>query len=105
MRFDLEESIAAMKRGDKTQTRRRSPYWLNKKPGDRITIVHKGEYLGYATVVRTWEHALGSTTEGEARAEGYDGWHTFSAVWWGMHPDAIALDTVYAIEFKDIRWK
>ncbi len=48
MRFDLAESIQAMREGRKTQTRRRSPYWLKKRPGSRISIVHQGQYLGTA---------------------------------------------------------
>lgn len=105
MRFDLIESIEALRAGRKTQTRRRSAYWLKKQPGDRITIAHKGEYLGYATVVRTWRQTLGEMFPSEACVEGYTGVADFLMAWVGMYPDATAQDEVTAIEFKDIRWK
>jgi hypothetical protein len=105
MRFDLPESIAAMRTGRKKQTRRRSPYWLNKKPGDRITIVHKGEYLGHATVVRAWEHRLGQMREPAAQAEGYKNLMGFLIAWADLYSHVRLSETVYAIEFKDIRWK
>ena len=101
MRFDLPESITAMREGRKTQTRRRSSYWLQKKPGSRITIVHQGQYLGHATIVGAWVERL---KDADYEAEGYPTWQHFWHAWWSMYPDAEDLDGVTAIEFKDVTW-
>ncbi len=93
-----------MKRGDKTQTRRRSAYWLKKKPGDRISIVHKGEYLGHATVVKTWAQRLGEVRDRDGIAEGYANLMGFLIAWADLHSEVRLSETVIAIEFKDIRW-
>lgn len=107
MRFDLPESITAMRAGHKTQTRRRSPYWLQKNPGDRITIVHRGEYLGHATVVRTWQQEGRDMTEAEARAEGYDSLWGFWRAWGSIHARTTdeLVKPLIAIEFRDIKWR
>ena len=104
MRFDLRESIEAMRAGRKTQTRRPDPrgFWLAKKPGSAITIVHNGEQLGRATVVRTWRAPISAAAW---REEGYPSrlhfWHT----WQALYPKAQGSDMVTAIEFKDVRWR
>jgi hypothetical protein len=115
MRFDLPESITAMRAGRKIQTRRPSAYWLKKQPGDRITIVHKGEYLGHATVVRTWTQEHWQMVHAEALAEGYPNRDAFWEAWRHLYPEAPAPTADFAaadeklsfvvIEFKDIRWK
>lgn len=104
MRFDLPESITAMRACRKTQTRRRSSYWLEKKPGDRITIVHKGEYLGHATVVRTWEHEEWHMTSAEAQAEGYPDLYRFWEAWGKLYPGQVTYPII-AIEFGNIKWR
>lgn len=104
MRFDLPESIATMRAGRKTQTRRPDPggFWLAKEPGSTITIVHKGTELGRATVVQTWRERIYSTN---FAAEGYPSLWTFWLVWLSLYPKAIDSDEVTVIEFKDIRWR
>ena len=108
MRFDLPESIAAMRAGAKTQTRRRNAYWMRKKRGDRITVVHKGKYLGWTKVVRVWElgNVLATSTE-EAQAEGYESSADFIHAWAKLYgEDTFAHDTtIVAIEFEAGRWK
>jgi hypothetical protein len=102
MRFDLPESIAAMRAGTKTQTRRRNAYWLGKKPGDRITVVHKGTYLGWTRVVKVWQHLLENITLEEAQAEGYASTMEFMNAWCGL--GNAMYDQVVAIEFEPVRW-
>ena len=104
MRFDLPESIEAMRAGRKTQTRRPDPrgFWLAKKPGSAITIVHKGTLLGRATVVRVWRELLGFA---DWKAEGYPGPLEFGSAWDALYPKAEGTDKVTVIEFKDVRWR
>lgn len=107
MRFDLPESITAMRKGLKCQTRRRDGrlFWFFKPPGSRITIVHNGEYLGYAIVRTTWRHQFVTIGEGTAKAEGYASAAAFQKAWRKMYPNARPDDWVTAIEFGDIRWR
>jgi len=108
MRFDLPESIEAMREGRKTQTRRRSTYWLKKQPGSRITIVHKGKLLGWATVIRAYRQRVVDMTPTEVRAEGYKAWIDFNHALWELYPDdqpGLPFLEMTAIEFGDIKWK
>lgn len=102
MRFDLPESIEAMRVGRKTQTRRRSAYWLKKTPGSTITIVHRGKQIGRATVKRVWPARI---LFADVQAEGYPSWQHFWQAWLSMYPDAEDSDVVTVISFEDIRWR
>jgi len=104
MRFDLSESIEAMRQGQKTQTRRRSDYWF-KRLGKRITIVHLGQLLGWATVRRVWRQELATMTHEEARAEGYETITDFRTALRQLYgPEADDYTHLVAIEFGDIEW-
>ncbi len=105
MRFDLPESIEAMRAGRKTQTRRRDErgFWLAKRPGSTITIVHQGRYLGQATVCRTWRER--HVYYADWLAEGYETWPDFWQTWQRLYPESNDLDEVTVIEFKDVRWR
>lgn len=105
MRFDLPESIQAMREGHKTMTRRRNKYWLRKKRRSRITIVHQGRYLGTAMVMGTWTHQLGEVTTVDARAEGYANLWDFVEAWRGLYGSWDDDEEVCAIAFTDIRWR
>ena len=105
MRFDLPESIAAMRSGRKTQTRRRNvAFWLKKKYGSRITIVHQGEYLGWARVSRVRAQRLGDMTEPEGRAEGYRSLSAFYDAWGRLYGTRDMGEMVVAISFYDVHW-
>lgn len=104
MRFDLPESITAMRAGRKTQTRRRSTYWLKKHPGDRITIVHQGEYLGWARVDFIWRQRLSDMEDLEAQLEGYDSRGDFYDAWRSLYGDISLDEVVVAISFYDLHW-
>ena len=101
MRFDLPESIDAMLAGRKTQTRRRSPYWLKKRPGSTITIQHQGRQIGQATVLRTWSERV---ADADWKAEGYPSWRRFWHAWWTLYPTAKDSDAVTVVEFGPVRW-
>ena len=105
MRFDLPESITAMRAGTKTQTRRRSAYWLKKKPGDRITVVHQGETLGWARVFRVWQQRLVDMTEYAAIREGYASRADFLAAWQKLYGEPDLDEVVVAISFYDVHWR
>ena len=107
MRFDLKESIEALRAGRKSQTRRRDPsgFWLEKEPGSRITIEHGGKRLGMAEIKQTWRQCLGDVGDAAAKAEGYESRAAFVAAWTAMYPDADVInDWVTAIEFGPVRW-
>jgi len=109
MRFDLPESITAMREGRKTQTRRRSTFWLKKEPGSHITIVHRGELLGMARVVATRRQCLADVRESEAQAEGYDCRACFFEALYKLYPGwdswaDIRDEEVTVVEFTDITW-
>jgi hypothetical protein len=105
MRFDLPESIEMMRAGRKTQTRRRSGYWLRKKPGDRITIMHQGEYLGWTLVVSSHRERLGLITDAGAYAEGYQSQLAFLRAWKRLYAGSLLTDEVTVIEFEPVRWR
>lgn len=110
MRFDLPESIEAMREGRKTQTRRRPTYWLKKQPGSRITIIHNGKLLGWATVLSVRQQNLEDMRESEAQAEGYDCRACFFEALYRLYPDwdswaDICCESMVVIEFGDIKWR
>ena len=107
MRFDLPESIEAMRAGRKTQTRRRSTYWLKKQRGSRITIVHKGKLLGWATVYGTRRQRVVDMSPDEVRAEGYTTWIDFNHALYTLYPDEASqpFREMTVIEFGDIKWR
>jgi len=109
MRFDLPESIEAMRAGRKTQTRRRSTYWLGKCVGSRITIAHRGQLVGWATVHDTYQQRLYRMTDNEAMAEGYADLDAFLKAWASLYPPRNwqkMLDTIVTVvEFGNIRWR
>jgi hypothetical protein len=90
----------------KTQTRRRTRYWLKKKPGDRITVVHQGQYLGWTKVVRVWEQRSAlHVTDKQAKAEGYADFVAFQQAWSHLYFDCGAFsEPIVAIEFEPVRW-
>ncbi len=107
MRFDLPESIHAMQRGQKKRTTRRSRYWLEKKPGSRITIVHDGKLLGRATVKGTRTQIPMEMTADDARDEGYDNIGQFFAAMNRLYPKEyfeLMEQEMVVVEFWDIRW-
>ena len=109
MRFDLPESIEAMRAGRKTQTRRQSTYWVEKRPGSRITIVYKGKLLGWATIVDRYQQRLYRMTDNEVMAEGYTDLDAFLKAWASLYPPRDwkkMLNTlVTVVEFGDIKWR
>ena len=107
MRFDLPDSIAAMRAGTKTQTRRRdaSGFWLRKRHGSRITVKHKGEHLGWAVVKATWRERLGELTSISAEAEGYPALMAFLDAWKRMYPEAELSDNLTVLEFGPVHWR
>lgn len=105
MRFDLPESIEAMRAGAKTQTRRRSAYWLKKQPGDRITVVHQGVNLGWTRVVMVRDQWLTYITLAEAHAEGYESREQFFAAWRDLYGEHRMASFVTVIEFEPVRWR
>ncbi len=105
MRFDLVESIDAMRAGRKSQTRRRSKYWLKKQRGDRITIMHQGEYLGWAEVrYFPYRQQLAAMTHFCAKAEGYQSLRHFFDAWWQLYPDCPGNEEVTVIVFNNLHW-
>lgn len=104
MRFDLPESIKALRAGRKTQTRRRSTYWLKKQLGDRITIVHNGEYLGWAEVREVGRHLLGEMNTASARAEGYESLGDFLRAWQELYGPLDLSEEVIVVRFGDLHW-
>jgi hypothetical protein len=108
MRFDLPESIEAIRKGYKKQTRRRSTYWLKKRPGSRITIVHQGKLLGWATVRRTWRQRPIDMPQEDAWAEGYRNLGEFFVALEHLYPDeylTLVNQEMTVIEFGDIKWR
>ena len=108
MRFDLPESIQAMREGRKVQTRRRSDYFYGKEGYDAI-IVHDGARLGRLRIKETWKQPLYTMTDEDAWAEGYDSLEKFLGAFfelyhWKDWREMIGT-TVTVIEFDDIRWK
>lgn len=94
-----------MREGCKTVTRRRNKYWLKKRLGSRITIVHQGEYLGTARVMGTWMQQLGDMDRFDARCEGYLDLEDFRQAWRGLYGSWDDDEVVSVVAFYDIRWR
>ena len=105
LRFDLPESIEAIRVGRKTQTRRRNvEFWLKKKRGDRITIVDRGWYLGWGRVQTVWTQLLGDMTSFEADREGYDSLRDFLRAWQRLYGKPDLDEGMVVISFYDVHW-
>lgn len=90
---------------DGTQTQTRRPIKPGRKKVGSVLGVQahvKQRALGYIKVTGVKEQLLGTVTEAEARAEGYDSLEAFQEAWGQRYGAFDPAEDVWRIEFKMI---
>ena len=114
-RMSVALTLDAVRRREKTETRRRAESWRDLKAGDRLTLIEKGMGLPKGArqvvvtdveVVEVVTEPLARITDADVVAEGFPSWTRtdFIRFWLGSHgyPETADPEDVDA---RVIRWR